>query len=860
MYSPRGRVACLAVAILLSSAAALAQSSQATENDAHERAKVIVQKMTLEQKLDFIGGRGVFSMPLPEFGVPPFQMSDGPFGIRNDAAFSGFPTTVYPGGIGLAASWDPIVAERVGAGIARDAKSRGIHFLLAPGVNIYRAPMNGRNFEYLGEDPFLASSVVVGFIDGAQKEGVSATVKHFVGNNSEFDRHNSDSIIDERTLREIYLPAFEGAVKQGHVGAIMDGYNVVNGEHMTQNGYLNNRIAREEWGFRGFMMSDWVATYDGVAAANGGLDMEMPYGDHMNAKTLLPAIQDGRVKVATIDEKVEHVLQTAARFGWLDHDQMDLSISRYSEENRAVALDAARQTMVLLKNDGHLLPLDKTKIKSVLVVGPDAYPVVPAGGGSAHALPFHAVSVLEGIGNFLGTSAKVYYDPGLPTLVQLADKTDFVTATENGETGVTVQVFNGPDLSGKPVSDSVMEHIDSAGLTWEDFAGNMKAAEKLYREGRKSSRRWTGYYKAPASGAYEIAVQCDGEGNGSRVYVDGKLVVDEWELSRELQPHVTLPLSAGFHKIVAEDYQDSPIGGRFRVAIALQAEMVNSAAKMLAAKADAVIIAAGFDANSESEGSDRTFDLPFGQAELVREISAINHKTVVALTSGGNVDATGWLEGVPAYLAMWYPGEEGGTALAEILFGVVNPSGHLPVTFERRWQDNPTYSSYYPVGNTKRVVYKEGVFVGYRGYEQKGIKPLFPFGYGLSYTTFKYANLSVTPKSEDSDVLCTVSFDVTNTGDRAGAAVPQVYVADGHAKVPRPPKELKGFTKVMLQPGETQHVSIELNARAFAYFDPKAMKWEIAPGTFGILVGSSSEQVELEGSVTLSESVANIKM
>ena len=853
-------------AILLASTALFAQSSQSPSEVAHQRAAAIVQKMTLQEKLDYIGGKDVLTIALPTLGVPALQMSDGPFGIRNDAAFSGFPTTVYPGGIGLAASWDPALAARVGAAIARDAKSRGIHFLLAPGVNIYRAPVNGRNFEYLGEDPFLASQVVVGFINGVQSEGLSATVKHYATNNSEFDRHNSDSIVDERTLREIYLPAFEASVKQGHVGAIMDAYNVLNGEHLTQNGYLNNQIARNEWGFQGVMMSDWGATYDGIAAANGGLDIETPYGDHMNAKTLMPAIQDGRVKLSTIDDKVIHILQTAARFGWLDHDVMDLSISRYSEQNHAIALEAARQTMVLLKNEGHLLPLDRAKTKSVLVVGPDAYPAVPTGGGSAQAIPFATVGALQGISAFLGPEKTVYYDRGVPLLSGLAGKTEFVTAAQNGKPGVTVELFDNPSLSGQAVSSKTLAHLDAVSLTWESFANDLEGAAKLAKAEGKKSRRWTGYYNATQAGAYEVAAQDQAEGNGCRVYVDDKLLIDDWDLARALQPHVTVQLSAGLHKIVAEDYQDSAVGGQFRVAIAPESELVSTVAKTLAAKADVVVIAAGFDFSSESEAADRTFALPFGQDELIRELSAINPKTIVALTSGGGVDTSAWLDRIPAFVEMWYPGEQGGAALAETLFGMVNPSGHLPFSFERRLEDVPSIANYYPAPGAKQVEYKEGIFVGYRGYEHNGVKPLFPFGYGLSYTTFKYSKLTVTAQKNAAategalGAICAVSFDVTNTGDRAGAAVPQVYVADGHSKIPRPAKELKGFTKVTLQPGETRHVSIELNARAFAYFDPAAKQWRISSGTFGILVGSSSEQIELKGSLELPEATISVKM
>jgi beta-glucosidase len=841
--------------ILFSSCQLFAQSADA----AHEKIAALVQQMTLEEKIDYIGGTGFAIRAVPRLNLPAFEMSDGPIGVRSN---SGFPSTVYAAGIGLAATWNPVLAERVGAGIGKDARARGIHFMLGPGVNIYRQPVNGRNSEYFGEDPFLSSTMAVGYVTGMQSQRVSATIKHFLGNNSEFLRHDSDSVIDERTLREIYLPAFEMAVKRAHVGAIMDSYNFTNGKHMTENGYFNTEVARKDWGFNGVMMSDWVATYDGVAAANGGLDLEMPNGAFMNAKNLLPAVKDGRVNGATLDEKITHILDTAARFGWLDRPPTDLSLSKYSGPDQQVALDAARESLVLLKNDGKSLPLDKASTKSVLVVGPDAYPAQIVGGGSARATAFAPVTVLQGIGSFLGASSTVFYERGLPTATDLARSTEFMTAPQDGKRGVTVEVFPNTKVEGAPKSTSTLNHINVSGTSWESFAGDFEAALALFASGRKTelSRRWTGYYMAAESGPYEIVLQGGGEGNGNRLYVDDKLVIDNWTIARALQPHVTLQFTAGPHKVVVEDFQHSSVGGRLRVGIADQRKLVSEAAKALAPKVDVVVIAAGFDPDSESEGADRTFDLPFGQEELIRELSAANHKTVVAVTSGGNVDPGNWLDHVPAYLEMWYPGEQGGTALAEILFGAVNPSGHLPATFERRREDNPTFASYYPEGDNQRVVYKEGVFVGYRGYEHKGVKPLFPFGYGLSYTTFKYANLTVVPASGAPDAVYTVSFDLSNTGDRAGAEVAQIYVADDHSKIARPAKELKGFAKVVLQPGESRRVSVNLDARAFAYFDPAAKQWHIAPGSFGILIGRSSEEIVLKGSIAVPETIAKTKM
>src|ERR1051325_4456873 len=323
-------------------------TAQQTASQIDARVEAILSKMTLEEKIDMLGGTdGFFVRDVPRLNLPKLKMADGPVGVRNFG-----PATAMAGGISLAATWNPELAERVGTEIGRDARAKGVHFLLGPGVNIYRAPMNGRNFEYFGEDPFLASRITVGYIRGVQSQGVSATVKHFMANNSEFDRHNTDSVVDERTMREIYMPAFEAAVKEAHVGALMDSYNLVNGEHASQNRHLLTEVAWQEWGFEGLRMSDWFATYDGVGAVNAGQDIEMPFGAFMNQKTLLPAVQQGKVSQATIDEHVRRILRTAARFGWLDRDQTDASVPRFNQQGRQAALQAAREGMGLLKKDG----------------------------------------------------------------------------------------------------------------------------------------------------------------------------------------------------------------------------------------------------------------------------------------------------------------------------------------------------------------------------------------------------------------------------------------------------------------------------------------------------------------------------
>jgi beta-glucosidase len=824
-----GRLQLSCLLLLLFLLPGVSQTAPASQAATEARVDSLLKQLSLEEKIDLLGGvDGFYIRAIPRIGLPRLKMADGPVGVRNYG-----PSTVF-GGIGLAAAWDPALAQRIGTVIGEDARARGVHFMLGPGVNIYRAPLCGRSFEYFGEDPFLSSRTAVAYIEGMQSQGVSATVKHYMGNNQEYDRHNMDSIIDERTMREIYLPVFEAAVKEAHVGAVMDSYNLTNGQHMSQNGYLNTDVAKKDWGFSGIVMSDWDSTYDGVAAANGGLDVEMPSGKFMNRATLSPAVQAGKVSEAAIDDKVRRILRTAIQFGWLDRDQTELSIPKLNPEGRQVALEAARAGIVLLKNGGNLLPLEKGKIHSIAVIGPDAYPAVPAGGGSAEAKPFTPVSYLEGIVNYLGNGAKVYYERGLPTLDEIAKHTEFTTEATGGTQGLKTEFFTNGNLSGTPAVTRTDKHVN-----YEPARGGDGAASDM-------SIRWSGYFTPSAPGDYLVFVQGPGENGGYRLYIDKKLVFDNWKDWYAFVSEVSMSLTAGPHQVELDYYAHGGWGKTAaNLGIVRPETLVTAEAKALASRADAVVLAVGFDPSSEGESGDRTFRLPPGQDELINQIAAVNKNTIVVMTSGGGVDMTAWVDRIPALFEAWYPGQEGGTALAQLLFGEFNPSGRLPISMERRWEDNAVHDSYYPKNGEKKVEYTEGVFVGYRHFDKSGIKPLFPFGYGLSYTTFGYKNLTVSAAAASGDA--TVAFDVTNTGSRAGAETAQVYVGDQHASVPRPVKELKGFAKVELNPGETRHVEVTLDRRAFSYYDVKSHKWTVAPGEFDIYVAHSAAEIELTG-------------
>jgi beta-glucosidase len=653
-----------------------------------KRADDLLARMTLVEKLNYIGGTNDFYIrAIERLSVPAIKMSDGPMGSRNDG-----PTTCYPGGIVLAATWDREMARKIGVGLGRDCRARGVNILLAPAVNIYRSPLCGRNFEYMGEDPFLASQMVGPLIQGIQSQEVLATVKHFACNNQEWDRHNISSEVDERTLNEIYLPAFKAAVQQGKVGCVMTAYNLVNGVHCSQNDYLINQTLENQWGFQGFVMSDWTSTYNGVACANGGLDLEMPSARMMNATNLLPAIQDGRVKQSVIDDKVRRILRTVIAAGFFDRPQLRKDIPLNDPENDRTALAGARESIVLLKNNKHTLPLNRQTIKSIAVVGPNADPAVYCGGGSAFTRVFQATSILDGITQIADGQIKLLYSTNAEEAVQFAKQAD-------------------------------------------------------------------------------AAVVCVGFNQRSR------------------------------------------------------GQEGNRRAGLM-----------------EGEGHDRPFELPDGQTNLIAAVAAANAHTIVVINSGGGVAWAGWLDRVPAVLQAWYSGQESGRAVAEILFGDVNPSGKLPATFEKRAEDNPTFP-YYHLSENHTTPYTEGIFVGYRGYDEKNIEPQFCFGHGLSYTEFEYGKLEVTTNRIPANGSVTVTVEVKNTGERAGDEIAQLYIHPVKSSVPWPPKELRGFERVSLKPGETKTVSLALPAGQLAFYDVKTHGFVVEPGAFDIMVGSSSRDI-----------------
>ena len=784
----------------------------------------LLPRLTQEEKLSLLGGdRDFYIRAIPRLGLPAVKMADGPLGVRNYGLSPAYPATV-----GLAASWDADLAREFGASVGRDARARGVDIMLAPAVNIMRVPQNGRNFEYLSEDPYLAGAFATQIVEGIQGEGVVATVKHFAANNQETERGEIDARVGERALREIYLPAFRAAVEKGHAWAVMSAYNRLNGTYCTANDWLNDRVLKGDWGFQGVLMSDWGAAHDTLGVANGGLDLEMPSGQFMNAAALKPLLESGQVSQATIDDKVRRILRLEIANGFLDRAQSPAPAPKDDPRSAAVALKIAHEAIVLLKNENRALPLNLKKVKTVVLLGPNAanYPV---GGGSAHVESFHHLSVLDGL-RLAAPKLKIDAIPG-PGPELLAS----LVATARYEGPLTLEFMSGDGRNRKvlaTLSDTAINH------PWRGEAPAPGVDPANYWA------RWSGTIKAPSTGSFVFLVE--NHGNVS-VQLDGKEIIGSWSNPSETlyaQAQLEGGKTYSIHVEVRYDNQGPP-GVRFAWG-PLPPLLTPDEEKRIQA-ADAVVVCAGYNVMLEGEGADRTYELPAGQPELIRRVAALNPRTIVVLNSGGVVETADWVSRVPALVQAWYPGQEGGRAVADVLTGAFNPGGKLPISYEKRREDSPSFGNY-PGGNGK-VDYAEGILVGYRWFDTKGIAPLFPFGFGLSYTTFSYGNLHVDARDGGSYA---VTFDVSNNGTRTGDEVCEVYVsAPVTSSVPRAVRELKGFARVHLATDQTANITILLERGAFAYFDEARRDWVVEPGSYTVTVGSSSRNLALSQAVAV---------
>jgi beta-glucosidase len=829
-----------------------ADNSTITDLEAHLEA--LLQAMTLEEQVSLLAGASFWlTVPIERLGIPAIKVSDGPNGARGGGALvGGVPAACFPVGISLASTWNTALVEQIGQALGEEAHSKGARVLLGPTVNIHRSTLNGRNFECYSEDPYLSAHMVVAYIKGLQSRGVAATVKHYVGNESEFQRMTISSEIDDRSLREIYLPPFEAAVKEAQVWAVMSGYNKVNGTHAGDHPTLLRGILKDEWGFEGVVMSDWFARHS-LTSVEAGLDLEMPGPARERGEKLVRAVQARQVSAAAVQESARRMLRLMARVGAFDNPTIPDEQALDLPEHRTLIRRAGAEGIVLLKNDG-ILPLDKNALTTLAVIGPNAKTAQIMGGGSAQVNAHYRVSPLEGIAAQVGQSVELGYELGCTNFKYLPLLTSEQISSAEGLPGLSAEYFNSSDLSGPVV---FRKHVPEADLMWLGEVG--PGVNPL-----NFSLRLTTRFTPAEAGEHLFSLVSAGL---SRLLVNGNLIVDNWaawELgesyfgsgSNEVRGAATL--QAGQPYTLTIEYACQTTGSfgikamRAGVFQPLGDEAVERAVT-LAASADVAVICAGLTGEWDSEGQDRPhMDLVGRQNELIARVAAANPRTVVVLQTGGPVTMP-WLEQVAGLMQAWYPGQECGNAIADVLFGEVNPSGKLSQTFPIRLEDNPAYINY--PGENGRVRYGEGIFVGYRYYEQKKVEPLFPFGFGLSYTSFAYANLRLSAETIAPDERLTVSVAVTNTGQRPGQEIVQLYVHDSAARLSRPPKELKGFAKVTLTPGETTTVTLTLDRQALAYWDDAQQAWVAEAGEFGVFVGSSSQDIRARATFRLTDTV-----
>jgi beta-glucosidase len=799
-----------------------------------EQVERVLAAMTLEEKCSFVHGETAMSLrAIPRLGIPPLLLADGPLGLRWGQA------TAFPAAIALAASWDVKLAGRFGTAVGREWKNKGRHMWLGPGMNIIRVPQNGRNFEYYSEDPWLASRMAVAAVRGAQAEGIIATPKHYAANNQEYQRYSIDIQVAERALREIYLQPFRAAVTEAGAWSVMAAYNRVNGAHCTENTWLLQDVLKEEWGFRGFVVSDWGASHSTVGTANNGLDLEMdganPVGAWWGRGQLLAAVRNGQVAEATVDDKVRRILRAMFSSGILPepHPAPDLQMT----EHWALAREIAREGSVLLKNEGGLLPLDPEASRTIAVIGPNLAVARTGGGGSSQVTPYRAVSPLEGIRQAVGPNVNLLEIPGAylgGNTIPPVDPSYLWDSTAPLQGRIRGEYFTNPNLQGTP---ALVRHDSSLDFNWG--AGSPQPGTI---PADRFSVRWTGRLKVPVSGNYLLGTISD---DGVRVFLDGQPIIDNWTDHPAHLDQVERRLEGNrFYSLEIRYYEN---GGDAVLRFGCLRNDLLEEALDAAAAADTAVLFVGLSADLEGEGFDRpSIDLPAPQIELIQQVAAVNPRTVVVVIAGSQVGMDSWIDRVPAVLYAWYPGQEGGFAIADLLFGSANPSGRLPMTFVRRWDQHPA-ATLYPGGQ-----YSDGIYVGYRYFDSFGVEPLFPFGHGLSYTTFAYDGLEIDSSGWAETGVATVSLEVTNTGEREGSEVVQLYVRDPECTVDRPEKELKRFAKVRLAPGESRRVEFQLDWEALAFWDPNLGAWHVEPGRFDVLVGASSRDIRLEGGFELS--------
>jgi len=746
--------------------------------------KELLSRMTLKEKISLLSGKDDWNtMGVERLGIPSLGVIDGPHGVRivDDGRRWKGPTTSFPTEAAMAASWNPKLVEKVGGAMAEEVTGVGADILLGPCVNIVRQPLNGRNFETFSEDPWLAGQLAIAYIRGVQAQGVGTSIKHFACNNQEIERLRGSSEVDERTLREIYLPAFEIAIKEAKPWTVMCSYNRVNGTHASQNSYLLNRILREEWGFEGIVISDWGATHSTVESVEAGLDIEMP-GPAKFTRGLEAAVDLHQIDEATIDRNVGRILGMILAAGKMGNGRKKRKGCLNTPSHVASARKLAEESIVLLKNENGLLPLKPGKIKSIAVLGPNANQLQQSGGGSAEIdRSFRLVTPLDGLRERLDGKVELRFEEGalnyqVPPYIDIRR----LTPSHGKGHGLWGEYFANTEFRGEPVLTQVDSNMN---LCW----GGSSPAPEI--NPKSFSARWSGTLTVPHPTSYTLKVSGFGE---FRVFLDDKKIIEckkkEGESAGEVGKSVTLDLSTGksygfrmeYVKLASETNAAIFVFFGVTPGTALTGQLEN--AVKLAASSDVAIVFAGMARRTECEGSDRpNLNLPGNQDKLIEAVVRANPRTIIVLNAGGPI-AMPWVDKVPAILDAFYPGQDGGRAIADILLGNVNPSGKLSVTFPKRLEDTPAFLDY---PGTRTVRYGEGIFVGYRYYDKRLVEPLFPFGFGLSYTTFEYGKIAAPKKFKPGKDIA-VSLSIKNTGKVKG----------------KPRARVEGFRQGRSRPGQ----------------------------------------------------------
>ena len=806
----------------------------------------IIKTLTLDEKVSLLSGfNSWYTNKIEKKNVPSIKMSDGPNGVRGDSN-SGKSSACFPCAISIGSTWDLPLTKNIGIALGEEAQAKDVDVLLGPTINIHRHPLGGRHFESFSEDPFLTGKIATNYVQGVQSKNVAACLKHFVGNDTEYERHSISSNIDAQTLREIYLLPFEMGIKEGNAKVVMSAYNKLNNIFCSSHQELLIKILKEEWSFDGYVVSDWGAALETIENANGGLDLEMPGPSNVWGKALIDAVKAREVSEKLIDDKVKRILTVAEFSNRFQKPEIKAEQAIDQPKHRLLLRKAAADGMVLLKNEG-LLPLKKN-IKKLAVIGPNAMEAQIIGGGSASLKPHYQVHPLEAVRERFGHETEILYSKGCHTHKYLPKINEGLMEEKDG---FLVQYFNGDQFE----ENLLLEERLTGSKFWvfEGFAKDVISKE----ERPNISVKFSCTYKPDISGLHEFEVFGIGK---CRLLIDGNELIDNWTSSDPGEAFFTFGSAskkgvANFqqgkaYKIEVQYHFEGSFPAVYIGCQAPDEVDIFQEAIEIASHADEVILIAGTNSDWETEGNDRAdFNLPANQNKLIEAILETNQNTVVVINTGSPIHMP-WEKKAKAIIQTWFAGQEFGNALVDILSGKVNPSGKLPTTFPVRIEDTPAYKNY--PGNDLQMNYDEKLLVGYRWYEVKSIRPLFCFGHGLSFTNFNYQNLEVTT---DSDFVVTCNFEIQNIGDISGLEIAQCYVSFASPLPGEPCKTLQGFVKEEIDANELKKVEIKLGPRNFSYWSVETNTWQIREGSYQILIGSSSENILLQASINLEQAL-----